>query len=462
MEHLWNTITLKSALPDCSFNGTCFGDRICINSNDVKEFDIFAALKGTKTDGHKYIAKAFENGASCALVEYIPDNVSGSFIMVEDVVAAIRDLAKFNRARSKAVIIGVTGSVGKTSTKEALSLICKANGATFCSEGNFNNDLGLPISLASMPLNTKYGVFELGMNHAGEIASLTQIAQPHIAVITSIEHVHTEFFKSLKEIAIAKGEIFLGMNESGVAIINGDTKYYDLLAHLARSVGVKRVFSFGTNQTNDSILIDYKPGLNEHLVKAKICGNDLTYKIKANGYHQALNTLVVLTVANILGFDLKLSSIVLENFVSMKGRGEIADIEISGKKIRIIDDSYNASPASVRASLMVLKHLNDDVILRKIAVLGDMYELGIGAVAEHVALRDAIEDSGIQHLITVGALMQNLFNAVPDAMRLAYFENHEEAKDGILNFIQEGDCWLFKGSHGTKVYEVVRYLREYK
>lgn len=462
MDHLWNTITLKSALHDCAFNGTCFGNRICIDSRDVKKFDIFAALKGTKTNGHKYIVKAFENGASCALVEYVPDNIRGNFIVVPDVMAAIRDLAKFNRTRSKAIIIGVTGSVGKTSTKEALSLICKANGTTFCSEGNFNNDLGLPISLASMPLGTKYGVFELGMNHAGEIAYLTQIAHPHIAVITSIEHVHAEFFKSLKEIAIAKGEIFLGMDENGVAVINGDTQYHDLLAQLAQSVGVKKVFSFGTKQTNDSILVDYKPGINEHLVKAKICGNDLAYKIKANGYHQALNTLAVLTVAKILGFDLKLSSIVLENFISTKGRGEIADIEIKGQKVRIIDDSYNASPASIRASLLVLKHLNDDIIKRKIAVLGDMYELGIGAVDEHVALLDAIENSGIHYLITVGSLMQNLFNIAPNAMRLAHFETYEKAKDGILNFIQEGDCWLFKGSHGTKVYEVVRYLREYK
>ena len=378
-----------------------------------------------------------------------------NLIVVPNAKDALVCLAKFNRARSKATILAVTGSVGKTSTKEALSLICLTAGTTFCNSGNFNNDLGLPITLASMPLNVQYGIFELGMNHAGEIEVLTNIVQPDIAVITAIENTHLENFKSVEDIARAKGEIFLGMNADGIAVINGDNKYYNLLASMAKTAGIKKVFSFGKTDNNDSFLVSYS---NE--IRAKICGEEISYKIKANGHHQALNSIAALTVAKILGMDLQLSAAALAGFSSMQGRGEISELNILGKKIRIIDDSYNASPASVKASLVVIKSLSDDSIQRKIAVLGDMHELGLGAVDEHLDLLSAIKDSGITCLITMGPLMKHLFDITPDQTKLVHFESYREAKIGILTLIKDHDCILFKGSHGTKMYEVVQYLKK--
>ena len=460
MTALWNPTSIKQALPASILEGKCCGNRLCIDSRTIQPLDIFVALKGTNTDGHKYLGKAFESGASCALVEYIPKEFEdkGNFIIVPNVKEALVQLAEFNQARSNATIIAITGSVGKTSTKEALSIVCQAAGQTFCSSGNFNNDLGLPITMASMPLDTQYGIFELGMNHAGEIEALTKLARPDIAVITTIESVHLEYFKSVEDIARAKGEIFLGMNEDGIAVLNGDNKYYSLLASLAKDAGIKQIFSFGTKPSNDGVLIDYYQ--QKHLVKASIFNEKIEYALKAYGRHQALNTIAVLTVAKLLKLDLQASANALEKFSNLRGRGEISELKISGKRMCLIDDSYNASPASMKAALQVIKNLHNDFIKRKIIVLADMYELGPESVQAHVSLLEPILESGANHLITVGELMKNLFDAAPKQIKLAHFENYNTAKEALLNLIEDCDCILFKGSHGSKIYEVVQHLKE--
>jgi UDP-N-acetylmuramoyl-tripeptide--D-alanyl-D-alanine ligase len=462
-QFLWNSDSLQAALSGgCILHGQCFGNRICIDSRAAARSDIFAALKGEHTDGHHYLEAAFKAGASCALVEQIPKalNGKGNFIVVPNVQEAIRKLAIFNRSRSKAIVLAVTGSVGKTSTKEALHIVCRAAGSSFCSKGNFNNQLGAPISLASMPLASKYAIFELGMNHSGEIKDLTALVKPHLGIITSIENTHIEHFSSVQEIAAAKAEIFSGMYADGVAIINGDTPYYKFLASAADSDGLKKIYSFGKQPSNDCYLIDYNAQSLEHnYIKASIFGHEVSYAIGAQGRHQAMNSIVALAAASVLGIDLIYAIQALLNFTSVQGRGKVLNLKIADKNIRVIDDSYNASPASVRESLLVMREMNHEHILRKIAVLGDMYELGTASVHEHNALLEPFMNSTVNKLVAIGPLMKHLFEQVAPKQQLAYFETYKEAKDNLPSLLEDGDCVLLKGSHGTKVYEIVKHLQ---
>jgi len=457
MKHfLWDNKALKDACPAAELYGTCCGNRICIDSKRVEEGDIFLALKGENTDGHEYVLDAFKNGATCAIVESLPltPKDHDRLMLVAEARAALKQLAVFNRQRSKAKIIAVTGSVGKTSTKEALQLACSANGSSYCSWGNFNNALGLPISIASMPIDSKFGIFELGMNHPGEIKQLTKLLRPHLALITTVSKVHFEHFNSLKDIALAKGEIFSGMDKNGIAILNGDDKYYSLLSRLALEQGIVNVCSFGESFKNESHLLKYE----DSKIKARIFNKEIEYEIQANGKHQAINSIAALAAISKLGIGLKAAAKALSAFSSGEGRGAISELRLKKKVILIIDDSYNASPISVKAALQVLQNISGSK--RKIAVLGDMRELGPCAKREHQELAETFEASGINKLVTVGPLMKNLFNFVVEAKGLKHFNDYNDAKHGILRLIEDGDCILFKGSNGTKVHEIVKYLKE--
>jgi UDP-N-acetylmuramoyl-tripeptide--D-alanyl-D-alanine ligase len=460
---LWNNETLKKACSSAKLHGTCHGNRISINSKEIEEGDIFIAFKGKNVDGHNYVADAIAKGATCAIVEHKPQGLESSehLMIVPNIKLALTELAIFNRERSKAKILGITGSVGKTSTKEALFIACSSTGKAYCSRKNFNNDLGLPISLASMPFDTEYGVFELGMNHKGEIAELTKILKPHLALITRIAKVHIEYFKSLEDIARAKGEIFLGMDKNGIAILNGDDKYYSVLAELAMKQNIKNICRFGSETSNDSYLIKYEPLHGKpNKIRASICGTEINYKIKAMGTHQALNSLAVLSAIAKLGINLKPAADALSHFTSIAGRGEVVELKIGPKTILIIDDSYNANPTSISAALQVMKDLDSDKYKRKVAVLGDMVEQGTQTEFVHRELLAPFEASNINKLITVGPLMQNLFDAVAEDKRLKHFPDYKNATEDILKLIEDGDCILFKGSNGTKIFEIVKHLKK--
>ena len=466
-EFLWDNKTLKQACPDAKLYGVCTGNRICIDSRDIQQGDIFVVFKGANIDGHHYVYDALKKGATCAIIEQQPENMDNKnyLMLVPSTKTALKELAIFNRNRSTAKILGITGSVGKTSTKEALHLVCSVDGKSYCNIKNFNNDLGLSISLASMPIDTKYGIFELGMNHKGEIAELTKILKPHLALITKIAKVHIEYFKSLKDIVLAKGEIFLGMNDSGIVVLNGDDKYCSLLSELALNQGITNIYRFGENSKNESYVLKYKAAGNKenpNKIKAKIFKDEINYKIKAHGKHQALNSIAVLTVIKKLGIDLTTAIKTLSDFSNIEGRGKFLELKLGGKKILILDDSYNANPISIKAALNVMQEINSVKYLqRKIAVLGDMVELGNYAETAHKELLKPFEASDINKLITVGPLMKNLFDSVTPNKRFAHFSDHNEAKESILTLIKDGDCILFKGSHGTKIYEIVKYLREH-
>lgn len=456
---LWDNEILKKACPAAKLYGTCHGNKICIDSREIEQDDIFVAFKGEAVDGHDYVSDALKRGASCAIVEHQPKDLKSKdhLMIVANAKKTLKELSVFNRNRSTAKIIGITGSVGKTSTREALLLACSVDGKSYCSKKNFNNELGLPISLASMPLDTKYGIFELGMNQKGEIEQLTKILKPHLAIITKIAAAHIGFFNSLKNIALAKGEIFLGMKKNGIAILNGDDEYYSLLADLASKQGITNICRFGENPNNENRLIKYKSGK----IKANICGTEINYEINAIGRHQALNTVAVLSAVNKLGIDLNTAATALLKFSNIEGRGQSLKLKLGNKKILLIDDSYNANPTSIKAALDAMKELSlEKNFRRKIAVLGDMVELGSFSKNSHKELAEPFEASGINKLITVGPQMKYLFDLVTENKKLKHFFDYNDAIKNILNLIEDGDYILFKGSHGTKIYEIVKHLKK--
>jgi UDP-N-acetylmuramoyl-tripeptide--D-alanyl-D-alanine ligase len=457
---LWNEKLVKKIT-----NGETYGkweaNKICIDTRKITKGDIFVAFKGVNVDGHDYLKEAFDKGAHAAFVEYIPKNIEkhkSKLVVVKNTTQAITDIAIFNRKRTKAKIIAVTGSIGKTSTKEALYAAFSSISNAYCSQGNYNNNLGLPISLASMPLDTKYGIYELGMNHAGEMAELTKFLKPDIAIITTIAPVHLEYFNSLADIAKAKAEIFLGMNSKGLVLLNGEGEGHNLLLECAKARGIKNIFSFGKGENNDGYMIELKRKNDHTFIKASIMGQEIQYKIKAYGEHQALNTITALLAVKTLGLDMEKSALGLKKFSNIKGRGKIDIINFNGKKIILIDDSYNANPDSIRAALAALKYIDDITSKRKIAILADMYELGENQIDMHKELLPDIEISGVNKIITVGSLMKNLFDSMPEDLKLAHFKNSASIIADIDKLIENQDCILVKGSFGTKIYELVNYL----
>ena len=461
---LWTHETLEQACKPKELHEACHGGRICIDSKEIEPGDIFIALKGRNLNGHDYALDALSRGATCAIVEYQPENLKSSdnLMIVSNTRIALKDLAVFNRSRSSAKIIAITGSVGKTSTREAMLLACSAHGKSYRSRKNFNNELGLPISLASMPVDTEYGIFELGMNHAGEIEELSKILKPHLALITKIAKVHVEHFRSIEDIAHAKGEIFLGMRNTGIAILNGDDQYCSLLMELATEKNIMNICCFGENPKNDSYLIQYesgKDGLNT--ITARICGNEITYHTKAIGKHQAVNTIAVLSAISKLGLDVGASAAALADFSNIAGRGKFLELKIGNKEILVIDDSYNANPTSVEAALRVIGELISEKYPRKVVVLGDMVDSNLGLYSEmaHAGLALPLWRSGVDKVVTVGPLMQHLFISVSENRQLKHFPDYKRAQANILELLESGDCILFKGANSTRIHEIVKYLQ---
>jgi UDP-N-acetylmuramoyl-tripeptide--D-alanyl-D-alanine ligase len=460
-KEIWDNNIIKNVI-DAEVYGKWQASGVCIDSRNIKVGDIFVAFDGEKVDGHDYVLDALNLGASAAIVERIPKNCDPkihNLIVVKNSFRAMEDLAIFHRSRCNAKIIAVTGSSGKTSTKEQLVLAFSRFGKVYSSIGNFNGRLGLPISLASMPIDTEYGIFELGMSYAGEMESRTKVLRPNVAIITNIFPCHIEHFDSLRGIAMAKSEIFLGMESSGIAIINADTSHADVLKAQANKCGIKRVITFGENSTYDSVLDLYHSNKNTVDIEASILNQKVKFKMYSKGRHHALNSLAVLSVISALGLDVIKASRALEEFNSVKGRGLAEEITIKGgKKILLIDDSYNANPGSVRASLASLDEMCEG--RRTIVILSDMRELGEHDIIEHKSLAKPIGKHKIDKLITVGHLMKHLYDEVPEEKKYSHFADYKEVIKDIDNLIQDSDCVLVKGSNGTRIYELVNYLKD--
>jgi UDP-N-acetylmuramoyl-tripeptide--D-alanyl-D-alanine ligase len=434
---------------------------LSIDSRTIASGEAFFAIQGDARDGHDFVPAALQAGASLAAVAKdkraaMPKDTP--LLVVSDVLAGLTDLARAARARTNAKVIAVTGSVGKTGTKEALRLVLAASGATHASLASYNNHWGVPLSLARMPANTRFAVFEIGMNHAGEITPLTRLVRPQIAIVTAIEPVHLEYFGSLEAIADAKAEIFLGL-EGGTAVLNRDNAQYDRLKRAAEQAGA-RVVSFGEHAEADARLIKASLQAESSTVEARILGQDVTYKLGAPGRHVVMNSLAVLAAASLAGADLALAAVALAGLAPPTGRGQRIVLSLPGGSALLIDESYNANPASMRAALALLGQAPVGRRGRRIAVLGDMLELGPAGAELHRGLAEAVIAHDIDCVYCAGPLMRALWDALPGERRGHYADSAAALEPEVVRAIADGDAVMVKGSLGSKMGPIAKALAQ--
>jgi UDP-N-acetylmuramoyl-tripeptide--D-alanyl-D-alanine ligase len=435
---------------------------VAIDSRTLQPGDLFVAIRGPRVDGHAFVADAFERGAAAAIVSQRPDGVASDrpLVLVEDTLAALGDLARRARRRAAARIIGVTGSVGKTGVKEALRTVLSDQAPTAANDGSLNNHWGLPLSLARLPADFAYGVFEMGMNHPGEIDALTRLARPHVAVITTIAPAHMAFFPSLDAIADAKAEIFTGVPAGGAAVLNRDIPQFTRLARAAAAAGLERVVSFGRDAAADVRLIESAIGESGADVRAEVAGTVRDYRLELPGTHWIINSLSVLAAVVAAGADDNAAARALSRVRSPKRRGERFNVSLAGGDVFVIDDSYNANPASMAAAIEVLGQSRPGPGGRRVAVLGDMLELGRDAAAMHAGLAGPLEMGRIDVVFTAGAEMARLFDALPASRRGHHAATSADLIAPLVAALSPGDVVLVKGSAGSRMGAVVAALRD--
>jgi UDP-N-acetylmuramoyl-tripeptide--D-alanyl-D-alanine ligase len=436
---------------------------VSIDSRTVAPGEAYFAIKGDVHDGHAFVAAALKAGAALAVVEAAQrDNFAADapLLIVDDVLAALCDLARTSRARLSAQVIAVTGSVGKTSTKEALRSVLAAQGKTHASVASFNNHWGVPLTLARCPADARFAIFEIGMNHAGEIAPLVKMVRPHIAVITTVEPVHLEFFSGIEAIADAKAEIFEGVEPGGAVVLNRDNAQFARLRQRAEKLGIARIVSFGADQKADARLLDVALHPACSAVHAKILGHELTYKLAMPGRHMAMNSLAVLAAASLVGADLALAGLALSQAQPAAGRGVRHALTVPNGEATLIDESYNANPASMAAALNVLGQAETGAQGRRIAVLGDMLELGPGSADLHRGLTEPINANAIDMVFCCGPLMRNLWDALSSGRRGGYAEGSGALESQVVGAIRAGDVIMVKGSLGSRMKVIVTALEK--
>src|SRR6516165_7611862 len=419
---------------------------ISIDSRSIAAGEAFFAIAGDNRDGHDFVAAALAAGAALAVVaadRRAKFAASAPLLVVPDVLVALRELGQAARARSQAKFIGVTGSVGKTSTKEALRLALAGSGETHASVASYNNHWGVPLSLARCPSSARYAVLEIGMNRAGEIAALAPLARPHIAIITTIEPVHLEFFASIEAIADTKAEIFRALDPAGAAVLNRDNPQFARLREDARA---------------DARLIKASLHPECSTVQARILGTELAYKVGAPGRHLVHNSLAVLAAASLAGADLALAALALARLEPAAGRGSRITLETPDGPLLLIDESYNANPASMRAALALLGQAQVGQGGRRIAVLGDMLELGPQGPELHRQLLESLLAHGVDVLFCCGASMRSLWETLPFERRGGYAETSALLEPQVLAAIRPGDALMVKGSLGSRMGRIVKAL----
>lgn len=432
---------------------------IAIDSRQVASGDLFFALPGSRSDGHNFVGDALRSGAAAAAVTYQPADVANDapLLFVGDALVALTALGRAARDRTAAKIIAVTGSVGKTGTKEALKLALSAQGRTTASAGNLNNLIGVPLSLARMPADAAFGVFELGMNQPGEISVLSKLVRPHVAIITTIEPVHAEFFDTVADIADAKAEIFSGMT-GGTAVLHRDNPYFPWLADAAERAGAARIIGFGAHPEATARLIDCELQASYSRVTAVIEGETVKYRINSAGRHWVINSLAVLAAVEAVGADVSAAAAELTKLAPLEGRGKRHRVTVPGGSFDVLDETYNASPASVRAAIAVLAGATPGKGGRRIAVLGDMLELGRDAPRLHIALANDLVQAGIDLVFTAAPYMKHLDDALPEKMRGGYAATAADLAPLVAARVGPGDVITVKGSHGTGMSIVVNAL----
>ncbi len=453
MTALWTSAEIAAATggtasADFAVNG------VSLDSREVCMRDLFIAMKGAETDGHRFLGNVFLRGAAGALTTR---PIANPHVLVEDTTSALIMLGAAARKRTQAKIIGVTGSVGKTGTKEALAASLERGAQdvhVHRSVKSYNNHTGVPLSLARMPAETGFGVLEMGMNHAGELAALTQLVRPDVALITAIASAHRAFFNSEAEIAEAKAEIFEGLIHGGTAIIPRDSAHYDLLNARAQRHAAS-VISFGRNAQADVRVIDEVPIGNGTLVTAKLRGAELHFTINQHGAHWVSNALAVLACVEVLGADLPAAGLALAELEDMAGRGARHKVALEGGRFTLIDESYNANPASMAATLAVL---GAEPAQRRIAVLGEMRELGESSDELHTGLAPHILDNVLDAVVLVGDAMSPLAKALEGKIELAHVGDAAAANALAQKLITPGCALLVKGSNALGLGQIVTNL----
>jgi UDP-N-acetylmuramoyl-tripeptide--D-alanyl-D-alanine ligase len=436
---------------------------ISIDSRTVTRGEAYFAIKGDVHDGHDFVEAAIGNGAALAV---IAESQRSKFaddlplLAVPDVLEGLIDLARASRARAKAKVLAVTGSVGKTSTKEALRTMLAAQGETHASVASFNNHWGVPLSLARCPASAVYAIFEIGMNHAGEIEPLVKMVRPHVAIVTTVEPVHLEFFSGIEAIADAKAEIFTGVEPNGAVVINRDNSQFARLERRAREAGIERIVSFGADEQADARLIDVSLHASCSAVRADILGHEVTYKVAVPGRHMAMNSLAVLTAASLMGADLALAALALSHIQPAAGRGVRHQLGLTSGSALLIDESYNANPASMAAALNVLGRSEVGSRGRRIAVLGDMLELGVTGPDLHRGLAASVVENKIDAVFCCGPLMRHLWDALPAAKKGGYAENSATLAPQVVTAVGTGDVIVVKGSLGSRMKAIVTALEK--
>ncbi len=452
MDILWTSDAIATATRGAASGGFS-ASGVAFDSREVGPGDLFIALSGEATDGHRFLDQAFAQGAAGALVsaETAHPNVT-----VADTFAALEDLGRGARARTDAKIIGVTGSVGKTSTKEALfaALDRGAPGAAHRSVKSYNNHTGVPLSLARMSAATRFGVFEMGMNHPGELAHLTTLVRPHVAIVTAIAPAHTEFFPDESAIADAKGEIFQGLEPGGIAIVPFDSLHRDRLIAAAKPYAAK-IVTFGMSKDADVRPIEsmaVKTG--GTFVTAKVGERELSFTIAQPGAHWVSNALAVLAAVDAVGGDLGAAGLALGELGGLQGRGARFLAKLGGGEALVIDESYNANPASMAATLAVLANEPG----RHVAVLGEMRELGVGSAGYHEALAGPIAAARVETALLVGEAMTPLARALEGKSEFVHVRDAAAALEVLPKMLAPGDAILVKGSNGVGLSRVVAAL----
>ena len=460
---LWSGLALVPALeafvlgtPPAGVTG------VSIDTRTLKPDDLFIAIRGDNGDGHEYVRAALEKGASAAVVDAAHRaslRGAGPLYVVRDTLRALQSLGAAARARSPARIVAVTGSVGKTSTKEALRIALGSEGVAHASAASYNNHWGVPLSLARMPPEAAFGVFEIGMNHAGEISPLAKLARPHIAVVTTIAPVHLENFASLDAIAEAKAEIFDGLEPDGCAILNCDIPQFELLRERAR-IRAARICTFGESAQADARLAKVEPRDSGSEVEAVISGRRLTFWCGAPGRHFAVNSLAVLLAAQAAGVELDEAAQRLANFAPPKGRGRRLTLRAPDGPFTLIDESYNANPASMKAAIELLGEARVARPARRIAVLGDMLELGQESPRLHAELSGLLERNEVALVFAAGPQMDHMFNNLPGPMRGSWKPRSSELIEPLAASLNAGDIVMIKGSNGSQMEPVVAALEQ--
>ena len=465
MTPIWTLDELKDVLEiDSPLEGKITG--IAIDSRAVKHGDLFIPLRGESHDAHKFVGGALKNGAIATLVDHLDDiPMTPKVLQVEDTYDAMVKMAHHARERTKAHIIGITGSFGKTTTKEMLNLILKDQGPTSASEKSFNNHWGVPISLCRLPQETQFGVFEVGMNHSGEISGLVKILKPTIALITEIAEVHAGNFSGIDEIIDAKCEIFEGMGAEDIAVLNRDSSSYDTQVAKAKAQGISNIITFGKHADSTFKLEDIEGDSISQTVTFTHEGKSYSFLLQTTGEHWAMNALAAIATAFAVGGNIAQACHSLKHFELLGGRGKRYKVPLpSGGEIILIDESYNSNPEALRKALSTLRDLQPVNGGRRIAVLGEMREIGEDTHKIHESFIKDLEENHVDSVYTSGDDIASLFNALPETKKGLHAKDVTPIADQILHDIHPGDIILVKGSRGggqiPRMQEVVDKLLE--